>query len=91
MQMAFSKPATISLYRALLKNSLNCANYNFREHAKRRVKGEFAVSRNLSGSEAEHKYGWGLEQLEILKRQAVISHLYSKDTSVVASLKKARK
>mmetsp|Transcript_21460 Transcript_21460/g.35921 ORF Transcript_21460/g.35921 Transcript_21460/m.35921 type:complete len:90 (+) Transcript_21460:146-415(+) len=82
MSLAYSRQGVITLYRNMLRSAEQMANYNFREHAKRRVKGEFKANIVLSSSEAEMKFAWGLTQMDIMKRQAIISQLYPEESSV---------
>lgn len=84
MSAAYSSRAVVQLYRQLLRNASRFANYNFREHAKRRIKYEFRQSKGLTPADAEAKYVWGLDQANIVRRQAVVSQLYPQESSVVA-------
>lgn len=85
-----TKTAVLSLYKNMLGNASKFANYNFREHAKRRIVGGFKESKSLSGTEAEAKYNWGLNQAEMVRRQAIVSQLYPEDSSVAAQRVKTR-
>ena len=87
---AYNRVGVLSLYRNLLKNASKFVNYNFREHAKRRVIGEFKQNKNLSTAEAEAKYTWGLGQSEMVRRQAIVSQLFPQETSVATQVKKVR-
>ncbi|KAL7443978.1 hypothetical protein ACHAXH_009888 [Discostella pseudostelligera] len=75
--------ASLSLFRSLLREAAKMDNYNFRLYALRRVRIGFENNRNLTGSEAEDAFVEGKEQLEILKRQAVVGHLYPTARSVM--------
>jgi hypothetical protein len=85
MSAPYSRSAVLVLYRNMLRSSTKMTNYNFREHAKRRVVGEFRASKSLVGAEAESKYTWGLSQSNTLKRQAAISQLYPDTEGSVAA------
>jgi len=69
------------LYRSILKESGKLANYNFREHARRRASAEFRKNKLLSSVEASDRYLFGANQLAVLKRQAVISTMFEETTS----------
>lgn len=79
-----SRPQVLSLLRSLLRFGSKITNYNFREHAKRRALQGFRANRGLSGNEAQIKYDEGLIQLNVLKRQSVISQLYPDMGSVIS-------
>mmetsp|Transcript_26527 Transcript_26527/g.58749 ORF Transcript_26527/g.58749 Transcript_26527/m.58749 type:complete len:100 (+) Transcript_26527:144-443(+) len=85
MSAPYSRSAVLVLYRTMLRSSLQMTNYNFREHAKRRVVGEFRASKSLVGEEAQVKYTWGLSQSLTLKRQAAVSQLYPDTEGSVAA------
>lgn len=74
----------------MLRNAGKFGNYNFREHAKRRIIGEFQLNKSLPIVEAEAKYVWGLGQAEIVRRQAIVSQLYPEESSVAANSKRAK-
>lgn len=77
----------LSLLRSFLRNSSKISNYNFREHAKRRTLQGFRSNRNLAGSDQVAAYEKGLEQLQIVHRQSVISQLYPDLGSVISTSK----
>jgi hypothetical protein len=66
----------MSLFRSLLREAGKMANYNFREHARRRVIGGFREFQNANEQVAQEQYSFGASQLELLKRQSIISRLY---------------
>ncbi|KAL3761868.1 hypothetical protein ACHAWU_009033 [Discostella pseudostelligera] len=78
--------ASLSLFRSLLREAAKVDNYNFRVYALRRVRIGFENNRNLTGGEAEDAFVEGKEQLEILKRQAVLGHLYPTARSVMETV-----
>lgn len=84
---AISRVHTLSLFRNLLRNAQKFVNYNFREHAKRRVAYEFHKNKNLEGADAVSAYKRGIEQLQVVKRQAIINSLYPEPPSVILSRK----
>lgn len=65
-----------ALYRSLLREARKFSNYNVREYIKRRSRQGFEDGRNVAGQEQVEAFKFGVEQLEIAKRQAVLSHLY---------------
>ena len=73
----------LSLYRSMLREARNIDNYNFRSHAVRKIMVEFRDNRALSGNNLEQKFSWGGEQLEILKRQSIISQLYPEGSTIM--------
>jgi len=85
-----TKTAVLSLYKNMLGNASKFANYNFREHAKRRIVGGFKEGKSLTGAEAESKFKWGQDQAEMVRRQAIVSQLYPEDSSVAAQRVKTR-
>lgn len=88
--MSASRPAVLKLYKSMLGNAAKFANYNFREHAKRRIVGEFKISKQLTGAEANAKYVWGLDQAEMVRRQSIVSQLYPEESSVAAQRTRTR-
>ncbi|KAF2150105.1 hypothetical protein K461DRAFT_281365 [Myriangium duriaei CBS 260.36] len=73
-----------SLYRSLLRQSRQFAAYNFREYAKRRTRDAFkehsAVSDERRIQELMQK---GIKELQMLKRQTVVSQFFQLDRLVV--------
>ena len=74
---------TLNLYRGLLRHAYKMEDYNFRTYAVRRVKTGFAKNRSLQGEALTAALEDGAAQLEVLKRQAVLSHLYPSSRSVM--------
>ncbi|EKG11771.1 Complex 1 LYR protein [Macrophomina phaseolina MS6] len=73
-----------SLYRSLLRQSRQFAAYNFREYALRRTKDSFRANKDLTDSrEIQDAISKGLSQLQVLKRQTVISQFFQLDRLVV--------
>ncbi|KAI5357642.1 putative complex 1 LYR protein [Septoria linicola] len=73
-----------SLYRQLLRQSNQFAAYNFREYATRRTKDAFrdnkAVTEDAKVQELLEK---GKKELQMLKRQTVVSQFFQLDRLVV--------
>ncbi|KAL9102675.1 MAG: hypothetical protein Q9163_002197 [Psora crenata] len=78
-----------SLYRSLLRQSSQFAAYNFREYAKRRTKDVFREnhSKNLQEREQQELIQRGLKELQMMKRQTVISQFFQLDRLVVEGQK----
>ncbi|KAF2022213.1 hypothetical protein BU24DRAFT_384749 [Aaosphaeria arxii CBS 175.79] len=73
-----------SLYRNLLRNSRQFAAYNFREYAKRRTRDSFREHQNETEERRiQELMQKGLKELQMLKRQTVISQFYQLDKLVV--------
>ncbi|KAI9700884.1 MAG: hypothetical protein M1820_006645 [Bogoriella megaspora] len=73
-----------SLYRSLLRQSRQFAAYNFREYARRRTRDAFQEHKD-EGDErkAQELIQRGLKELQILRRQTVISQFFQLDKLVV--------
>mmetsp|Transcript_41274 Transcript_41274/g.58063 ORF Transcript_41274/g.58063 Transcript_41274/m.58063 type:complete len:82 (-) Transcript_41274:132-377(-) len=73
----------IQLFRSLLREAKKMDNYNFRAYSIRRVKTGFKMNKDLSGNEATSALAEGHQQLEMLKRQAMLGQLYPSVKSVM--------
>lgn len=84
------KPASVrSLYRNLLRNAKQIPNYNFREHAVRKIKYDFNKNKKLEAEALIEQYQNGIKELNVVKRQAIIGQLYYENESVVAHYNKS--
>ncbi|KAF1980927.1 hypothetical protein K402DRAFT_399023 [Aulographum hederae CBS 113979] len=79
-----------ALYRSLLRQSNQFAAYNFREYAKRRTRDAFRENRHVEGSGSDgtertvqELLQKGLKELQVLKRQTVVSQFFQLDRLVV--------
>ncbi|KAL2430539.1 hypothetical protein ABEF95_010557 [Exophiala dermatitidis] len=73
-----------SLYRSLLRTSNQFANYNFRMYARRRTRDAFHEHQNEQDTRRiQELVQKGLKELQVLKRQTVISQMYQLDRLVV--------
>ncbi|KAK4609084.1 LYR motif-containing protein 4 [Fulvia fulva] len=73
-----------SLYRSLLRTSRQFAAYNFREYAKRRTRDAFRDSKTVTDErQIQELVQKGLKELQILKRQTVVSQFFQLDRLVV--------
>lgn len=84
-----TRQTALSLYRALLRESKQVNDYNFRSYAIRRVKAEFRKSQFMESS-SEQQQGIlkialqeGQEQLDVLRRQRILGSLYPSPMSVL--------
>ena len=70
-----------------LSRSLCCAvsvqDYNIRNYVHRRVRTGFQSNSSAGAPEAQSAYQKGLADLEVVKRQAIISQLYPSQKSVM--------
>ncbi|KAJ4605010.1 hypothetical protein HRR85_008138 [Exophiala dermatitidis] len=73
-----------SLYRSLLRTSNQFANYNFRMYALRRTRDAFHEHQHEQDTRRiQELVQKGLKELQVLKRQTVISQMYQLDRLVV--------
>lgn len=77
-----------SLYRSLLRQSRQFAAYNFREYAKRRTRDSFREHREEKDERRiQELIQKGLKELQVLKRQTVVSQFFQLDRLVVEGQK----
>ncbi|XP_064402243.1 LYR motif-containing protein 4B-like [Halichondria panicea] len=77
----------LTLYRKLLRQSSQFSSFNYRKYALRRVKDYFRETRSFTDSVAiEREYSYGLESLNMLKRQTAIGNMYSAPKLVLEKL-----
>jgi hypothetical protein len=82
-----TKANILSLYRTLLRTATRLGDYNFRLFAIRRTRWGFREHKQLADEALiADKYGFGLRQLEVLKRQVVLSELYPEMATVMEML-----
>ncbi|KAL6251391.1 hypothetical protein RBB50_001600 [Rhinocladiella similis] len=73
-----------SLYRSLLRQSNQFANYNFRMYARRRTRDAFHEHHHESDSRRiQELMQKGLKDLQMMKRQTIVSQFYQLDRLVV--------
>lgn len=78
--------ASLGLYRQLLRESRKITDYNFRAYAKRRSRLGFEQGRNATGADLEARLEEGRQQLELMRRQALLSQMYpAPESSVMES------
>ncbi|KAK3941925.1 complex 1 protein [Diplogelasinospora grovesii] len=74
----------LSLYRQLLRQGNQFASYNFREYAKRRTRDAFRENKSVDDPRRiQELLQKGLKELQMLKRQTVVSQFYQLDRLVV--------
>ncbi|KAI5917527.1 hypothetical protein F4810DRAFT_696033 [Camillea tinctor] len=73
-----------SLYRQLLRQGEQFQAYNFREYAKRRTRDAFRENMNVEDPrQIQDLIQKGLKELQVMKRQTVLSQFYQLDRLVV--------
>mmetsp|Transcript_17154 Transcript_17154/g.25993 ORF Transcript_17154/g.25993 Transcript_17154/m.25993 type:complete len:85 (-) Transcript_17154:856-1110(-) len=75
--------SVLTLYRSLLREAKTVSDYNFRSYALRRIKAGFNKNRQLQGEEITSALCEGQNQLEMLKRQSMLTRMYPSATSVM--------
>ncbi|XP_076269135.1 LYR motif-containing protein bcn92 isoform X2 [Rhynchophorus ferrugineus] len=77
----------LKLYKMLLRESEKFESYNFRSYAVRRVKDAFRENQNLgNGNALREKISEGHKNLEIIKRQVLISQMYKTDRLIIENM-----
>ncbi|EGY21133.1 hypothetical protein VD0002_g1641 [Verticillium dahliae] len=73
-----------SLYRQLLRQGEQFAAYNFRDYAKRRTRDAFREHQHVQDSrEVQELIQKGLKELQVMKRQTLVSQFFQMDRLVV--------
>ncbi|XP_069469562.1 LYR motif-containing protein 4 isoform X3 [Ambystoma mexicanum] len=79
-----SRTQVLSLYRALLRESAGFSAYNYRTYAIRRIRDAFKENRGVSDvQEMQKLVNKAKENLEVIKRQVAIGHLYSSEKLII--------
>ena len=79
----------ISLYRNLFRYGKKFSNYNFREYVLRRTREDFRVYRSVTDpSKVSELLDNGRKDLEVVKRQATLSSIFSPQAQYVVELRK---
>ncbi|XP_008477794.1 LYR motif-containing protein 4 [Diaphorina citri] len=82
--MSVSKDMILKLYKALLRESSKFPAYNYRMYFLRRTREKFQSNKNVDNNEQiSLLYNEGLKELEVLKRQVLISQLFKPDKLVI--------
>lgn len=83
--------STLSLYRSLLRTARQFSAYNFREYAKRRTRDAFHAHRSETDERRiQELMQKGLKELQVMKRQTVVSQFFQLDRLVVEGGKEGR-
>ncbi|EAT42558.1 AAEL005928-PC [Aedes aegypti] len=84
MSSAAHKMKVLSLYKQLLRESQKFSSYNFRNYALRRVRDAFRENKALTdSSKIQSEMDYARKNLEIIKRQALISQMFRADKLVI--------
>ncbi|XP_059618894.1 LYR motif-containing protein 4 [Phlebotomus argentipes] len=79
-----SKSSVLSLYKTLLRESQRFSSYNYREYARRRIRDAFRDNKTLSDAESiKNQLKFANENLQVIRRQALIGDLYKSDKLVI--------
>ncbi|KAL6048930.1 LYR motif-containing protein 4 [Balamuthia mandrillaris] len=74
----------LSLYKQFLRNATKFSNYNFREYTKRRAREGFEENRAVTDpKQLEQLVFRARQDLQVVERQATISHMYGSRKLVV--------
>ncbi|KAF9583442.1 LYR motif-containing protein 4 [Lunasporangiospora selenospora] len=85
---AATRSQVLGLYRSLLHHSSKFAAYNFRDYAVRRTRDAFHAAKNETDpAKIEALITKGKEQLEVVRRQSLISQLYGGEKLIVENPK----
>ncbi|CCH60919.1 hypothetical protein TBLA_0D04220 [Henningerozyma blattae CBS 6284] len=84
-----SRLQVLSLYKQLIKNANHFSDYNFRNYFLRRTRDTFKANKSLQDqAKLENFYKQGINDLGVLKRQSIVSQLYTFDKLVVEPIDK---
>ncbi|XP_067641629.1 protein bcn92 [Eurosta solidaginis] len=80
----------ITIYRNLLREAEKIPAYNFRMFAVRKIRDTFRENKSISDfGVIDAKVAEANKNLELIRRQVIIGHLYSADKLVIEQPKKA--
>ncbi|XP_055610399.1 protein bcn92-like [Uranotaenia lowii] len=81
---SISRMKVLSLYRQLIRESQKFTSYNFRNYALRRIRDSFRDNKALNDSALiENQLQFGQKNLEMIRRQVLVSQLYQTDKLVI--------
>ncbi|QLG73841.1 hypothetical protein HG535_0F03520 [Zygotorulaspora mrakii] len=84
-----SRRQVLRLYKQLIKNANQFNDYNFREYFLRRARNTFKENKSVQdAAKLQSLFAEGQRDLGILKRQSIISQMYTFDKLVVEPLHK---
>ncbi|XP_070490949.1 protein bcn92 [Chironomus tepperi] len=79
-----SRRLVLSLYKDLLREGSKFPAYNFRMYALRRTKDAFKDNKSLTDGDMINKsIVEAKENLELIRRQVIIGHLYQADKLII--------
>ena len=82
--MSTSRTGILSLYRNLLRTGSRFSQYGFREYARRRTRDAFREHKTETDPQRiQDLVNRGISELQMMKRQTVISQMYNMDKLVV--------
>lgn len=82
--MSTSRTGILSLYRNLLRTGGRFSQYGFREYARRRTRDAFREHKTETDPQRiQDLVNRGISELQMMKRQTVISQMYNMDKLVV--------
>ncbi|KAH3902782.1 related to Protein ISD11 [Saccharomycodes ludwigii] len=86
---ALTKPQILNLYRQYIRTAKDFTSYNFREYFLRKARRDFRLYKDQIKTEEDAlaKFNMIREELAILKRQSIISEMYTFDKLVVEPIK----
>ncbi|XP_011818026.1 PREDICTED: LYR motif-containing protein 4 isoform X3 [Colobus angolensis palliatus] len=81
---ASSRAQVLDLYRAMLRESKRFSSYNYRTYAVRRIRDAFRENKNVKDPvEIQTLLNKAKRDLEVIRRQVHIGHLYSTDKLII--------
>ncbi|EDW82866.1 protein bcn92 [Drosophila tropicalis] len=81
----------LTLYRNLLRESAKLPSYNFRMYAARKIRDTFRANKTINNfEEIDRQMATGKDNLELIRRQVIIGHLYTTDKLVIEHKKKLK-
>ncbi|CAG9809945.1 unnamed protein product [Chironomus riparius] len=79
-----SRRLVLSLYKDLLREGSKFSAYNFRMYALRRTRDAFKENKSITdGTLLQKSILEAKENLEIIRRQVIIGHLYQADKLII--------
>lgn len=83
-KMATTRTQALQLYKQFMRNGRNYNGYNVREYIQRRVRDEFKQNKDLTNpADIEKSIAKAQRELELVKRQTIISRLYNHGRLVI--------
>ncbi|XP_055644132.1 LYR motif-containing protein 4 [Toxorhynchites rutilus septentrionalis] len=84
MASATHRMKVLSLYKEMLRESQKFNSYNYRMYALRRIRDAFRTNKSLvDSSQIQSEMDYALKNLDIIKRQAMIGHMFRADKLVI--------